>query len=88
MRPSAEKVLAALDRLDGRPRIVYQTGNTIAQLSLATGLSRHVIRARLQDLRRLGLVESGLCRILQGESTQNLYGHYLTGEGMRRAQTR
>jgi DNA-binding MarR family transcriptional regulator len=85
MRPSAEKVLHALFRLDGRPDI-FQAGNTVSEIAQYAGLSCHVVRARLQDLRRLGLIESEGCpQHATCGDLKRRYAHYLTTEGDRRA---
>lgn len=85
MRPGAEKVLLALAAMDGLPE-VFQTGNTIGEIAGRTGLTAHVIRARLQDLRRLGLVESDHVRLSPAANERRLrYGHYLTVAGAARA---
>ncbi len=84
MRPTAERVLQALAALDGRPDI-FQSGNTATEIAHQCGLTAHVVRARLQDLRRLGLVQSGQC--LQSShptERQTWYAHHLTSEGERR----
>lgn len=77
MRPSAERVLVTLATRDGRPAY-HPIGNTIEELARHTGLSAHVVRARLCDLRRLGLVESDRF----GRNAR--YTHCLTDEGLRR----
>ncbi len=84
MRPTAFRVLNALFIL-GRQPTWYQDGSTIAEIAATAGLSEHVVRARLQDLRRLGLVESGECRQAPSyDYAANRYGHYLTEKGLRR----
>ena len=80
MRPSAERVLLALSALDGQPAY-YPRGNTTEELAAYCGLSAHVVRARLCDLRRLGLVQSDRF----GRNIR--YTHCLTDEGMRRVAT-
>lgn len=85
MRPGAETVLAALAAMDGLPD-VFQTGNTIGEIAERTGLTAHVIRARLQDLRRLGLVESDHVRLTPAANETRLrYAHHLTVAGAARA---
>ncbi|MEM7625886.1 MAG: hypothetical protein AAF333_09670 [Planctomycetota bacterium] len=79
LRPTGERVLGALADLDGQPHPFHVVGNTAADLAKHTGLSRHVVRARLTDLRRLGLIESGRLR-----RHADLHVHVLTGEGVRR----
>lgn len=79
LRPTGERVLVALADLDGEPHPIHVVGNTAADLSDHTGLSRHVVRARLTDLRRLGLIESGRLR-----RHADLHVHVLTVEGVRR----
>lgn len=79
LRPTGERVLDALLTLDGEPHPVHVVGQTAAELAAHTGLSRHVVRARLTELRRLGLVESGRLR-----RHADLYVHVLTVEGVRR----
>ncbi len=83
MRPSAENVLLALAALDGEPH-PFPLGNTIADLAGWTGLSRHLVRARLCDLRRLGLVESGTFSGCKRVAPR--YAHALTTAGARRAK--
>lgn len=90
LRPSAVRVLAALHDLPGgvaRPRM-FQTGGTIAEIVEATGLSAHVVRARLCDLRRLGLVESVDCTSDGTPKGPTRYAHYLTVAGVQRAKCR
>lgn len=79
LRPTGEQVLDALLTLDGEPHPVHVVGQTAADLAEHTGLSTHVVRARLADLRRLGLVESGRLR-----RHADLHVHVLTIEGVRR----
>ena len=79
LRPTAEKVLKALAELDGEPHPVHIEGMTAMELARHTGLSTHVIRARLTDLRRLGLIASGRLR-----PKADLHVHVLTVEGVRR----
>ncbi|MEO0514751.1 MAG: MarR family transcriptional regulator [Planctomycetota bacterium] len=79
LRPTGERVLHALAELDGEPHPIHVNGLTAAELSEHTGLSRHVVRARLTDLRRLGLIESGRLR-----RHADLHVHVLTIEGVRR----
>lgn len=52
MRPTAFRVLNALFVL-GRNPTWFQDGSTIAEIAATANLSEHVVRARLQDLRRL-----------------------------------
>ncbi len=78
MRPTAERVLVSLSEMDGQPAF-YPVGNTIAELAARSGLTAHVVRARLCDLRRLGLVDSDRF----GRNVR--YTHCLTDEGLRRA---
>lgn len=87
MRPTAELVLQALYNLGGKPNVL-QTGNTIEEIAKQTGLSRHVVRARLCDLRRLALVESDQCLIPDGDNHDKRYAHYLTVAGLRRINSR
>lgn len=84
MRPTAECVLAAITHCGATPS-VFQKGATIESIAAATGLSCHVVRARLCDLRRLGLVESDRVRITDRATDPNRkYAHFLTPEGERR----
>lgn len=85
MRPTAERVLLALHQLDGQPHPL-QAGNTIPEIARHTGLHPHLIRARLCDLRRLGLVASEPCLIPGGNNREKRYAHYLTLAGVRRAE--
>lgn len=85
MRPTAERVLAAITQHGATPS-VFQKGASIESIAATTGLSRHVVRARLCDLRRLGLVESDLVRPSDLPSDRDrVYSHFLTPEGERRA---
>jgi hypothetical protein len=85
MRPTAERVLRALGELEGRPDF-FQTGPTARELAERTGLDPHVVRARLCDLRRLGLAASGQCLVSRTAGERGVrYAHYPTGEGVRRA---
>lgn len=79
LRPTGERVLQALAELDGEPHPVHIEGKTASDLAQHTGLSTHVVRARLTELRRLGLIESGRLR-----QTADLRVHILTVEGVRR----
>ncbi len=81
LKPSAERVLAALGDLDGEPHPVHNVGNTAVQLAEHTGLSAHVVRARLTELRRLDLIRSGRLR-----RQSDLHVHLLTTHGLRRRQ--
>lgn len=84
MRPTAERVLAAITHCGAKPS-VFQMGATIEAIATASGLSKHVVRARLCDLRRLGLVESDRVRITDRVTDPNRkYAHFLTPEGARR----
>ena len=86
MRSTAERVLRALADLGGRPQM-FQTGNTTDEIARHTGLDEKVVRARLIDLRRLGLVVSENC-LLSNLPTERVmrYAHHLTVEGERRAR--
>ncbi|MEM1353879.1 MAG: hypothetical protein AAGH88_03245 [Planctomycetota bacterium] len=79
LRPTGEKVLQALAELDGEPHPIHIEGKTTSELARHTGLSNHVVRARLTDLRRLGLIASGRLRPMG-----DLHVHVLTIEGVRR----
>lgn len=68
MRPSAERVIAALVCAEAMP-MYHQTGLSIAEIAVKSGLKPHVVRARLQDLRRLGLVESAKVWTSSGDRT-------------------
>ncbi|MBX3353002.1 MAG: hypothetical protein KF684_08695 [Phycisphaeraceae bacterium] len=84
MRPTAERVLAAITHQGATP-CVFQKGVTIESIATASGLSKHVVRARLCDLRRLGLVESDRVRITDRVTDPNRkYAHFLTPAGARR----
>jgi len=84
MRPTAERVLAAITHCGATPS-VFQMGATIEAIATASGLSRHVVRARLCDLRRFGLVESDRVRPSDLPSERDrVYGHFLTPQGERR----
>ncbi|MEM8783467.1 MAG: hypothetical protein AAGE65_11510 [Planctomycetota bacterium] len=85
MRPSAERVLAALAELDGLPHPVHATGSGTHELADRCGYSRKVVRARLCDLRRLGLVESAdETRPDRQAPRGGARRHVLTAEGVRR----
>lgn len=85
MRPTAERVLQALGELDGQPDF-FQAGPTARELAERTGLDPHVVRARLCDLRRLGLAASGPCLVSRAAAERRTrHAHHLTGEGLRRA---
>ncbi|MEM6260756.1 MAG: hypothetical protein AAGI37_21115 [Planctomycetota bacterium] len=79
LRPTGERVLHALAELDGEPHPVHIEGKTASDLAQYTGLSTHVVRARLADLRRLRLIESGRLR-----PKADVHVHVLTVEGLRR----
>jgi len=84
MRPTAERVLAAITHQGATPS-VFQKGVTIECIATASGLSKHVVRARLCDLCRLGLVESDRVRITDRVTDPNRkYAHFLTEAGARR----
>lgn len=85
MRPTAEKTLAAIAAAAGPPDY-HQPGAATAVIAAVCGHSEHVVRARLCDLHRLGLVESGKCRMsaVPSDPTRH-YGHSLRPEGARRA---
>lgn len=84
IRPTAERVLAAITHSGATPS-VFQKGVMIENIATASGLSKHVVRARLCDLRRLGLVESDRVRITDRATDPNRkYAHFLTPEGARR----
>jgi hypothetical protein len=88
MRPTAERVLTALKELDGRPEFI-QRGNTATEIARHTGLSPHVVRARLCELRRLRLADSGACYISrEAGDRRTRYAHHLTVEGARRVSPR
>jgi len=57
LRPSAEKILTALINVDNDSE-AHRVDPTTPLLAQATGLKAHVVRARLCDLRRLGLAHS------------------------------
>ncbi|MEM9419142.1 MAG: hypothetical protein AAGA25_08865 [Planctomycetota bacterium] len=57
LSPSAEKVLTALVAVDNDVE-GSRVDATAPLLAAATGLTAHVVRARLCDLRRLGLAHS------------------------------
>jgi len=85
MRPTAERVLAAITHHGATPD-VFQKGATIESIATASGLSKHVVRARLCDLRRLGLVESDRVRLTDRPTdTNRRYAHFLTPSGLRRS---
>lgn len=84
MRPTAEKALAAIAAISGQPGY-FQPGVATAVIAAVCGHSEHVVRARLCDLRRLGLVESCKCRMNDEPSDLSRhYGHMLTSKGARR----
>lgn len=88
LSPSATKVMVAIAEIEGSPH-VYPDGVTIAQLHEATGYSKHVIRARLNDLRNKGFVVSD--QYANGplaSSPCHRYAHTLTEIGWRRARQR
>lgn len=75
LRPTAERVLDALAVAENNPD-GSRLDSTAKALAVATKLSPHVIRARLCDLRRLGLAHSYFSkrhrRSIHGLTT---YGH-------------
>lgn len=83
MRPSAERVLAALAIIGGGPGF-WQAHCTTFEIAERTGLTRHQVRARLCDLRRKGLVESWRRR--RKKLADPRRNHYLTKLGDRRAK--
>ena len=66
----------------------FQPVLTIDQIAQWSELTRHVVRARLCELRRLGLVVSGRRWIPLTPTWGGVvrYGHCLTFEGERRAR--
>jgi len=85
MRPTAERVLAAITHCGATPS-VFQKGATIESIAAMSGLSRHVVRARLCDLRRLGVVESDRVRFTDRRTdAERRYAHLLTPNGARRS---
>lgn len=83
MRPTAFRVLQALHELGALPGMT-QAGCSGHELAATSGVPLHGVRARLQDLRRLGLVESGEFPVVVPRGTQRQYSHCLTCEGVRR----
>lgn len=83
MRPTAFRVLQALHDLGALPGMT-QAGCSGQALASSSGVPLHGVRARLQDLRRLGLVESGMFPVVAPCGSQRHYGHCLTCEGVRR----
>jgi hypothetical protein len=83
MRPTAERVLRTITEQGATPG-VFQKGVSVEAIAASSGLSHHVVRARLCDLRRLGLVESDRVRPtdLPTDDTR-VYAHFLTPEGER-----
>ncbi|MEM6504053.1 MAG: hypothetical protein AAF711_01155 [Planctomycetota bacterium] len=87
LRPSQVKVLDAIAALGGEPAMIQQ-GVSVASIAELAKLTQHTIRARLHELRRLGLIESGLCPDLVRRGEPQAYGHFLTSAGLRRLRQR
>lgn len=88
LSPGREDVLLALDYLDAVPN-EPQEGRTTAEVAAQSGITPHVVRARLVDLRAAGFVRSGDCpryfgRPLFGADVR--HAHYLTPDGHRRSR--
>ena len=79
LRPSAEKVLRALVAAEDNPES-QRLDVTAPAIAQATELSAHVVRARLCDLRRLGLAHSYYSKRLRRAV------HGVTDYGYRRHQ--
>lgn len=79
LRPSAEKVLSALVDAEDKPESSW-LDVTAPAIARATGLSAHVVRARLCDLRRLGLAHSYYSKRIRRSV------HCVTDYGYRRLQ--
>jgi hypothetical protein len=82
MRPTAERVLCALHEKDGEPAY-WTIGATVEELIELTEMTGHVVRARLCELRRIGLVESDPIKRSDRKAPRCV--HRLTMEGYRRA---
>lgn len=82
MRPTAERVLKALYEKDGEPTC-WTIGATVEALIELTEMNGHAVRARLCDLRRIGLIESDPIKRADRKAPRCV--HRLTTEGYRRA---
>jgi len=87
LRPTGVKVLKTLPPPMTQAQS-FQPVMTIDQIAQWSGLTPHVVRARLCELRRRGLVTSGRRWIPLTATWGGVvrYGHCLTFEGERRAR--
>ncbi|MGD9691406.1 MAG: hypothetical protein AB7G17_01030 [Phycisphaerales bacterium] len=83
LRPTGVRVLRVLPPpLDDRHN--FQQTLTTAQVAAWSGLTPHVVRARLHELRKHGLIRSAAHPTSITDAAAR-YGHYLTPEGYRRS---
>ena len=87
LRPTALAVLEAIASLEDPS----QGGDTLISIERLAGESRlspHVVRARLCELRRLGLVDSLKAKRLRSGADRCRRTHAITTLGRRRLKTR
>jgi len=84
LKPTALRILRVLDEFGAWQTSTF--GCTTADLATVTRQKRQVVRARLVELRRLGLIDSGQYRDCVRRGPQRLYAHALTAEGIRRVR--
>lgn len=87
LRPTGVKVLQTLPPPMSQAQS-FQPILTTGQISGWSGLTPHVVRARLCELRKRGLVVSGRRWVPLAATWGGIYryGHNLTPEGVRRAR--
>lgn len=87
LRPTGVKVLRTLPPPASEAQC-FQPVMTIGQIAQWSGLTPHVVRARLCELRRRGLVVSGRRWVPLTPTWGGVvrYGHCLTSAGVRRAR--
>lgn len=82
LRPTGIRVLRVLPPPMSERQSFQQTLD-IAQIAAWSGLTPHVVRARLHELRKAGLIRSA-AHPTSITNTTTRYGHHLTPEGVRR----
>lgn len=88
LSPGQEGVLVALDYLDAVPADP-QDGCETADIARQAGITPHVTRARLVELRQAGFVASGDCPQHDGvplADTETRHAHFLTSDGYLRSR--
>ncbi len=88
LSPGQESVLVALDYLDAVPADP-QDGRETAEVAHQAGITPHIVRARLVELRQAGFVASGDCPQHNGvplADAETRYAHFLTPAGYLRSR--